>query len=286
MNPKKKLTTPDFQKMKADGKKIVMVTAYDYPGAQAAAQAGVDLILVGDTLGMVVLGYDSTVHVTMDDMIHHARAVKRGAPETFIVGDMPFLSCQISIEETVRNVGRMIQEGGVDAVKIEGGAFSYQAIEAACRAQVPVIGHLGLTPQSVYQLGGYKVQGKKPESAAKIIEEARHLQELGIFMLVLECVPSALGSVLAKDLQIPVIGIGAGDECDGQVLVYHDLLGMQTGYLPKFAKQYQRLYDLTVQGIATYADEVRNGIFPGPEEQYASSQDLRDALEQLAKDAQ
>jgi 3-methyl-2-oxobutanoate hydroxymethyltransferase len=198
---------------------------------------------------------------------------------------MPFLSCHISNEETIRNAGRLIQEGGADAIKIEGGTFAYQAVEAVYQAQIPVIGHVGLTPQSVYRLGGYKVQGKDPTSAVKIIEESQHLQELGIFMIVVECVPSALGDTLSKELHIPTIGIGAGSECDGQVLVFHDILGMRTGYMAKFAKQYQRLYDLTVQGIAAYANDVRTGIFPGPDEQYASSQDLRTALDQLTHNA-
>ncbi|MDB5083363.1 MAG: 3-methyl-2-oxobutanoate hydroxymethyltransferase [Bacilli bacterium] len=263
-----KLTTTGFFRKKERQEKIVMVTAYDFPGAQAAAQAGVDVVLVGDSLGMVVLGYESTVLVTMEDMIHHSKAVRRGAPSAFIVADMPFLSCHLGISESVKNAGRLIQEGGADAVKIEGGRTSFAAIEAICNAQIPVVGHLGLTPQSVYQLGGYKVQSKDEQSAATTIKEARRLQEIGIFMLVMECVPAALGSFVSSDLHIPVIGIGAGQDCDGQVLVFHDLLGIKTGDLPKFAKQYQQLFPEMVTGIESYAAEVRSGAFPSKEQQY------------------
>jgi len=265
---KQKLTTALVRRMKRDGQRIVMVTAYDYPGAAAAEAAGVDCILVGDSLGMVVLGYETTLPVTMDDMVHHTKAVRRGARNTMVVADMPFLSYHISPEEAVRNAGRLLQEGGADAVKLEGGRERINEIRRIVEAQIPVMGHLGLTPQSVNQLGGFKVQGKDVESARRIVEDALLLEEAGCFALVLEAVPAELAAYITQRLSIPTIGIGAGAGCDGQVLVMHDLLGLQNGHVPKFVKQYANLYGQMVEGIRQYAEEVRAGVFPAVEHTY------------------
>ncbi|MGE4273915.1 MAG: 3-methyl-2-oxobutanoate hydroxymethyltransferase [Desulfitobacterium sp.] len=255
-------TTKDFSEMKKQGKKIVMVTAYDYPSAKQAEQANVDMILVGDSLGNVVLGYDSTIYVTMDDMVHHAKAVKRGANDTFIAVDMPFMSCHLSVKDTLINGARILQETGAHAVKIEGADEMLSHISALVKAGIPVVSHLGLTPQSAAVLGGYKVQGKDAEAAKKIVEDAKKCQEAGAFAIVLECVPKQLAEEITSILNIPTIGIGAGVNTDGQVLVYHDLLGYGVERVSKFVKTYARVNEAMVQGIQAYADEVRNGLFP------------------------
>jgi len=254
--------TTDFLKMKETKSKIVMVTAYDYPAAKQAEQAGVDMILVGDSLGMVVLGYDSTVPVTLEDMIHHAKAVKRGAGNTFIVVDMPFMSYHLSIKDTLINAARIIQETGAHAVKVEGGDEVIDHIRALVKAGIPVVGHLGLTPQSVAVLGGYKVQGKNADSARKLIEDAIKCQEAGAFALVLECVPRQLAGEVSNQLSIPTIGIGAGVDADGQVLVYHDILTYGVERVPKFVKQYTDVNDQMARALDTYVYEVRNREFP------------------------
>jgi len=254
--------TTDFFKMKETKSKIVMVTAYDYPAAKQAEQAGVDMILVGDSLGMVVLGYDSTVPVTLEDMIHHAKAVKRGAGNTFIVVDMPFMSYHLSIKDTLINAARIIQETGAHAVKVEGGDEVIGHIRALVKAGIPVVGHLGLTPQSVAVLGGYKVQGKNADSARKLIEDAIKCQEAGAFALVLECVPRQLAGEVSNQLSIPTIGIGAGVDADGQVLVYHDILTYGVERVPKFVKQYTDVNDQMARALDTYVYEVRNREFP------------------------
>ena len=254
--------TTDFLKMKETKSKIVMVTAYDYPAAKQAEQAGVDMILVGDSLGMVVLGYDSTVPVTLEDMIHHAKAVKRGAGNTFIVVDMPFMSYHLSIKDTLINAARIIQETGAHAVKVEGGDEVIDHIRALVKAGIPVVGHLGLTPQSVAVLGGYKVQGKNAGSARKLIEDAIKCQEAGAFALVLECVPRQLAGEVSNQLSIPTIGIGAGVDADGQVLVYHDILTYGVERVPKFVKQYTDVNDQMARALDTYVYEVRNREFP------------------------
>jgi 3-methyl-2-oxobutanoate hydroxymethyltransferase len=254
--------TTDFLKMKENKSKIVMVTAYDYPAAKQAEQAGVDMILVGDSLGMVVLGYDSTVPVTMGDMIHHAKAVKRGAINTFIVVDMPFMSYHLSVKDTLINAAKIIQETGAHAVKVEGGDEVIDHIKALVKAGIPVVGHLGLTPQSVAVLGGYKVQGKNATSAKKLIEDAKKCQEAGAFALVLECVPKQLAGEISNLLTIPTIGIGAGVGTDGQVLVYHDILTYGVDRVPKFVKQYTDVNDQMARALDTYVYEVRNGEFP------------------------
>lgn len=254
--------TTDFLKMKQNNEKIVMLTAYDYPSARQAEQGGVDTILVGDSLGMVVLGYDSTIPVTLDDMIHHTKAVKRGAKETFIVVDMPFLTYHLSIKDTLVNAGRLIQETGAHAVKIEGANDVIEKIAALTNAGIPVCAHLGLTPQSVGVLGGYKVQGKEAGAAKKLIEDAKKCEEAGAFAVVLECVPKQLADEVTKTLSIPVIGIGAGVEVDGQVLVYHDILGYGVERVPKFVKQYTTVNPFMIESIQSYVAEVKKNQFP------------------------
>ncbi|OCA90906.1 3-methyl-2-oxobutanoate hydroxymethyltransferase [Bacillus sp. FJAT-27225] len=255
-------STTDFLKMKQNGEKIVMLTAYDYPAAKTAEQAGVEMILVGDSLGMVVLGYDSTVPVTVDDMIHHSKAVKRGAPGTFIVVDMPFMSYHLSVEDTLRNAARLIQETGANAVKLEGADDVLEKIKALTQAGVPVCAHLGLTPQLVGVLGGFKVQGKTASAASKLIEDAKKCEEAGAFAVVLECIPRQLAQEVANTVSIPVIGIGAGAEVDGQVLVYHDLVGYGVERVPKFVKQYGHIGNDIVDMIGQYVSDVKSSSFP------------------------
>lgn len=254
--------TTDFLKMKEGKEKIVMLTAYDYPSAIQAEQGGVDLILVGDSLGMVVLGYDSTVSVTIEDMIHHTKAVKRGARDTFIVVDMPFLTYHLSIKDTLVNAGRLIQETGAHAVKVEGANAVIEKITALTSAGIPVCAHLGLTPQSVGVLGGYKVQGKDAVQARKLLEDAKKCEEAGAFAVVLECVPKQLAKEVTKSISIPVIGIGAGVEVDGQVLVYHDILGYGVKRVPKFVKQYYTLDPFIIESIQSYVHDVKTNLFP------------------------
>jgi 3-methyl-2-oxobutanoate hydroxymethyltransferase len=239
-----------------------MLTAYDYPAAKQAENAEVDMILVGDSLGMVVLGYESTVPVTMEDMIHHGKAVKRGAKGTFIVIDMPFMSYHLSIKDTLINGARLIQETGAHAVKLEGGDEVTEQIRSLTKAGIPVVAHLGLTPQSAGVLGGYKVQGKNAEAARKLMEDAKECEKAGAFAVVLECVPKQLGKQITKELTIPTIGIGAGQDTDGQVLVYHDVLGYGVDRVPKFVKQYQNLNPVIQDSLSAYSAEVKNGSFP------------------------
>ncbi|WP_407307502.1 3-methyl-2-oxobutanoate hydroxymethyltransferase [Desulfosporosinus sp. SB140] len=260
-------STKDFLEMKKQRKKIVMVTAYDYPSAKQAEQTNVDMILVGDSLGNVVLGYDSTVYVTMEDMIHHAKAVKRGASNTFIVVDMPFMSCHLSVRDTLLNGARLIQETGAHAVKVEGADEVLFHIEALVKAGIPVVSHLGLTPQSVGVLGGFKVQGKDAEAAKKIVEDAKRCQEAGAFAITLECVPKQLAKEISSLLSIPTIGIGAGVHTDGQVLVYHDILTYGVGRVPKFVKPYANVNEQMIYALQAYANEVRNELFP--DDQYS-----------------
>ncbi|PFE24796.1 3-methyl-2-oxobutanoate hydroxymethyltransferase [Bacillus anthracis] len=255
-------TKTDFLKMKEQGEPITMLTAYDYPSAKLAEEAKVDMILVGDSLGMVVLGYDSTVPVTVEDMIHHTKAVRRGAKETFIVTDMPFMSYHVSPQDTMVNARRIVQESGAHALKVEGAGEVISTIHYLTNAGIPVVAHLGLTPQSVGVLGGYKVQGKDAESAKKLIEDAKRCEEAGAIALVLECVPMQLAEFISKQLTIPTIGIGAGQKVDGQVLVYHDLISYGVNRVPKFVKQYTSVQGEIVRGISQYVTEVKTGQFP------------------------
>lgn len=265
---KEKLSLPQLMAMKQQGRKITMLTAYDYGQAQLVEEAGVDIILVGDSLGMTMLGLASTVPVTMADMLHHTKAVVRGAPNTFVVADLPFLSYQVSREEAIRNAGLLIKEGGADAVKLEGGGPMVAVARAVVEAGIAVQGHLGLTPQTATQLGGYRVQGRDEEAAKRILEDAKALEEAGCFSLVLECVPASLAAQVTAALSIPVIGIGAGPYCDGQVLVYHDVLGLFQRFVPRFVKQYAQLREPIVEALRTYVREVQEGQFPGPEHSF------------------
>ncbi|AZV44113.1 3-methyl-2-oxobutanoate hydroxymethyltransferase [Peribacillus asahii] len=252
----------DFLKMKQNKEKIVMLTAYDYPAAKQAEQAGVDMILVGDSLGMVVLGYESTIPVTVNDMIHHTKAVKRGAPHTFVVTDMPFMSYHLSLDETLKNATRIMQEGGADAVKVEGAGEVVEKIAAMTNAGIPVVAHLGLTPQSVGVLGGYKVQGKSLEAAQQLLEDAKKCEAAGALAIVFECVPHQVGTLVTEALSIPTIGIGAGVDTDGQVLVYHDILSYGVDRVAKFVKVYGNANELMNQAISQYVSEVKTGEFP------------------------
>ena len=262
---RKKVTTQTFRQKKERGEPITMLTAYDYPTAMAMDKAGVDSILVGDSLAMVVLGYENTLPVTMDEMIHHARAVARGARSALLVGDMPFMSYQVSAEEALRNAGRFLQQGGMDAVKLEGGRERADAVRAIVGAGIPVMGHIGLTPQSVHQLGGFRAQGKTASTAKRLLEDAKILEDSGAFSLVLESVPARLAEVISKQISIPTIGIGAGAGCDGQVLVTHDLLGLFDRFTPKFVKQYANFHAEMNKAFTEYVDDVETKRFPAVE---------------------
>ena len=265
-------TVLDVQRFKDEGRHFAMLTAYDYLSARILDEAGIPILLVGDSLGMVMLGHGTTLPVTMDDMLVHAKAVSRGARQALLVGDMPFMSYQVSTEEAVRNAGRFIQEGGMHAVKLEGGG---QAIAEITRrltdAGIPVMGHLGLTPQSVHTMGGFKVQGKTDKQAARILMDARALEQAGAFSIVLEGMPSKVAAEVTRQLRIPTIGIGAGPATDGQVLVFHDMLGLTTGKAPKFVKRYANLAEDIARAATEYAEDVRAGKFPGPEHEYSSN---------------
>lgn len=263
------LTIVDLARMKNNQEKIAMVTAYDYPSAKQAEDAGIDLILVGDSLGMVVLGYTSTTEVTMDDMIHHAKAVRRGAKNTFVVVDMPFMSYHASLEQSINNVSRLFQETNAQAVKLEGA--SEETLKLTRRITdggIPVVGHIGLTPQTVNVLGGYRVQGKDEETSKKLLEDAKRFEAAGAAALVLECIPKELGQVLTEAINIPTIGIGAGAACDGQVLVYHDLLQYGMEQFPKFVKNYANLNTAGTEGLKKYVSDVKEGQFPLDEHSY------------------
>lgn len=259
---RKKVTTLTLRQKKERGEVITMLTAYDYPTALAMDKAGVDAILVGDSLAMVVLGYETTLPVTMDEMLHHARAVSRGAKAPLLVGDMPFMSYQASVKEAVRNAGRFLQQGGMDSIKLEGGRERVPAIRAIVEAGIPVMGHLGLTPQSVHQLGGFRAQGKNASAAQKLLEDAFRLEDAGCFSLVLEAVPARLAEYISKKISIPTIGIGAGAGCDGQVLVTHDLLGLFDRFTPKFVKKYANLHATMQEAFGQYIADVKERKFP------------------------
>ncbi len=273
-----KMTLARLQQKKINGEKITMMTAYDYSAASLVDQAGIDTILVGDSLGNVMLGYDSTVPVTMDEMIHHSKAVSRGVKNGFIIGDMPFMSYQVSIEKAVENAGRFLKEAGCDCVKLEGGSDMASTVKAIVKAGIPVCGHLGLTPQTATMLSGYKVQGKDAESAKAMIQSAKDLEEAGAFMIVFECIPDTLAARVTKELSIPTIGIGAGKDCDGQVLVYHDVLGLFERFTPKFVKQYLNLAPMIKEAMAQYKKEVEEGLFPGPDHVFKMSKEEADKI--------
>jgi 3-methyl-2-oxobutanoate hydroxymethyltransferase len=262
---RKKVTIAELMKKKENGQKITVMTAYDYPSASLVDQAGIDITLVGDSLGMVVLGYNSTVPVTMDEMLHHCKAVSRGTRASFIMGDMPFMSYHVSKEQAIENAGRFIKEAACDSVKLEGGSDMAPVLEAVVKAGIPVCAHIGLTPQTATMLSGYKVQGKDAESAKKLLQSARDLEAAGAFMIVFECIPDLLAERITNELKIPTIGIGAGKDCDGQVLVYHDVLGLFERFTAKFVKQYANLSPIIRDALVRYKTEIENGTFPGPE---------------------
>jgi 3-methyl-2-oxobutanoate hydroxymethyltransferase len=262
---RKKVTLQTLRTRKEAAQPITMLTAYDYPTALALEEAGVDVILVGDSLGMVVLGYPTTLPVTMEDMLHHCKAVARGAHTPLLIGDMPFMSYQADIAEAVRNAGRFLQEAGMDAVKLEGGGERAETVRAIAAAGIPVMGHLGLTPQSVHQLGGFRPQGKEARAARRIVQDALTLQDAGCFSIVLESMPARLAELITRRLDIPTIGIGAGAGCDGQVLVTHDLLGLYERFTPRFVKKYADLHGEMRRAFDAYQTEVQARAFPGPE---------------------
>ena len=273
-----KNTVSTFQAAKEKGEKLTMLTAYDYSTAKLMDEAGINGILVGDSLGNVILGYEDTISVTMEDMIHHGAAVARGTKDTMVVVDMPFMSYQTSVYDAVMNAGRLMKEGRANAVKLEGGAAVVEQIKAITAAGIPVMGHLGLTPQSINAFGGNKVQGKSEEAAKKLIEDALAVQEAGAFAVVLECIPAKLASIITKKLTIPTIGIGAGAGCDGQILVYQDMLGMFSDYVPKFVKRFADVGSVMKESFQAYGDEVRAGSYPAQEHTFQISDDVLDKL--------
>lgn len=277
----KKVTILDLRARKREGIPITMLTAYDYPTALVVDRAGIDVILVGDSLAMVVLGHETTLPVSMEEMLHHSRAVRRGARRALLVGDMPFLSYQADVGQAVTNAGRFLKEAGMDAVKLEGGREMAETIRAILDAGIPVMGHLGLTPQSIHKLGGYKVQGKDAAAAKRLMEDARILEEAGCFSIVLEAIPAPVAERITRSLSIPSIGIGAGPGCDGQVLVLHDLLGMFERFTPRFVKKYANLFQEMTRAIEAYRGEVLNRSFPGPEHTFKISEEELAALEEL-----
>jgi len=263
-----KITIQDFLKKKVEQKKITMLTAYDYPFAKIVDEAGIDAIIVGDSVGMVVQGLENTLPVTMDEMIYHTNIVSRAVKNAMVIGDLPFMSYQASVEEAVRNAGRFLKDAGASAVKIEGGAEVAQHIRAMTKSDIPVMAHIGLTPQSIHRMGGYKIQGKTEESAKKLLEEAHIAEDAGAFSLLLEAIPKGLARKITEELSIPTIGIGAGPYCDGQVLVLHDVIGLFERFLPKFAKRYANLKEEALKAILAYKEEVEKGIFPSEEQSF------------------
>lgn len=278
-----KNTTQTFAEMKRNGEKITMLTAYDYSTARLVDKAGINSILVGDSLGMVMLGYADSTRVTMEDMIHHVKAVVRGCENALVVADMPFMSYQTSVYDAVKNAGRFIQECGADCVKLEGGVDVKEQIKAIVKAGIPVCGHVGLTPQSVKAFGGFKVQGKSVEAAKKIIEDAKAVEEAGAFAIVLEGIPAPLADIITNMLTIPTIGIGASKNCDGQVLVYQDMLGLYSDFTPKFVKKYENLGEAMTAAFKKYDEEVKNGVFPGAEYTYKIDESVLKEIEASLK---
>lgn len=269
MTRREKITVPALLEMKRRGEKIVMLTAYDYQTARIEDGAGVEVILVGDSLGMVVLGYENTLPVTVEEVVHHLKAVSRAKPRAMLVGDLPFMSYQASVEDAVRNAGRLVKEGCAEAVKLEGGRRMETVIRAILDADIPVMGHIGLTPQSVHRFGGYRVQGKDARSADRLVDEAKFLEDAGCFSMVLEGIPSELAARITEAVTIPTIGIGAGPSCDGQVLVVNDMLGMADDFRPRFVKRYGDIGNLMTRAFAEYIAEVKAGKFPSDEQSYS-----------------
>ena len=275
-----KNTVSTILKQKTDGDKITMLTAYDFSTAKLVDEAGVNTILVGDSLGMVMLGYEDTLSVTMEDMIHHTKAVTRGVKNAFVIADMPFMSYEVSEEEALKNAGRLIKEGMANAVKLEGGVEVVGQIKKIVSASIPVVAHIGMTPQSVNAFGGFKVQGKSKEAAKKIIEDAKAVEAAGACMIVLECVPREIAKIITDIVSVPTIGIGAGKDCDGQVLVYQDMLGMFSDFVPKFVKQYRKIGDIMKEAFKEYIDEVQNGVFPKDNNTFKMNEEILKELKE------
>ena len=277
-----RVTIRDLRRMKRNGEKIPMITAYDYTSAQLVERAGIPLILVGDSLGQVVLGYDSTVPVTMDEMVHHIKTVVRGTQRAHVVGDLPFLSYHADIPEAIRNAGRLLKEGGAQSVKLEGGRSQAETVTRIVESGIPVMGHIGLTPQAVNQLGGYRVQGRSLKDAVRLMEDARALEEAGAYAIVLECVPAQLAGMITERVGVPTIGIGAGVGCDGQVQVFHDMMGLFQDFVPKHARQYAQLGQTIVQATQNYVRDVESEQFPGDSESFKLSDRVLEALSEYS----
>ena len=277
-----RVTIRDLRRMKRNGEKIPMITAYDYTSAQLVEKAGIPLILVGDSLGQVVLGYDSTVPVTMDEMVHHIKTVVRGTQRAHVVGDMPFLSYHADVPEAVRNAGRLLKEGGAQSVKLEGGRSQAETVSRIVESGIPVMGHIGLTPQAVNQLGGYRVQGRSLKDAVRLMEDARALEEAGVYAIVLECVPAQLAGMITERVGVPTIGIGAGAGCDGQVQVFHDMMGLYQDFVPKHSRQYAQLGQTIVEATQNYVRDIENAEFPDDSESFRLSEDVLEALSEYS----
>ena len=275
-----RVTINQIKEMKQKGEKITMLTAYDYSTARIVDEVGVPLILVGDSLGMVVLGYETTIPVTIEEMLHHTKAVVRGTKRTMVVGDMPFMTYHLSVEQALQNAARFIQEAGAQAIKLEGGVTVAEKVRRVVECGIPVMGHIGLTPQSIHQFGGFKIQGKTPEAAIRLLEDAKALEEAGAFSIVLETVPAPLAALITQKVSIPTIGIGAGAGCDGQVQVINDILGSFADFVPKHAKQYAKLTEIMKNAITEYYNEVKDGAFPTDEQSFTMDESI---LAELAK---
>lgn len=280
---KNKVTVLDVQQAKKEGRKLVMCTAYDYPFGLMADEAGMDMVLVGDSLGMVVMGLEGTVEVTMEHMIHHIKAVVRGCKGPLIVGDMPFMSYNTSVREAIQNAGRLMKEGGCEAIKLEGGVDFALTIQAIVKAGIPVQGHIGLTPQTASALGGFKMQGRDALAAKRIVEDAKALEDAGVFSMILEAVPAPLGQLVAEAVKVPVIGIGAGPDVDGQVLVTYDMIGLFEKFVPKFVKQYTQIRKTILEALKEYKEDVVAVTFPGPEHSFKMPDEALEQLKKLVK---
>ena len=283
-NNNQRVTIPALQSKKANKEKITALTAYDFPIARIVDDAGIDLVLVGDSLGMVVLGYDNTIPVTMDEMIHHTKPVVRAVKRALVIGDMPYFSFHLSTEESVFNASRFIKEAGAQGVKIEGASKKrLKLIESLVEAEIPVMGHVGLTPQSIHHIGQFKVKGSEKGEARKVIQDAVNLEKAGVFAVILECIPMEVAGIITEKLKVPTIGIGAGPRCDGQILVFHDLVGYSSGYLPKFVKKYADLHGIISQAVGKYKEDVQKGVFPDDEHSYHLKPEAARLLKKIRK---
>ena len=283
-NNNQRVTIPALQSKKANKEKITALTAYDFPIARIVDDAGIDLVLVGDSLGMVVLGYDNTIPVTMDEMIHHTKPVVRAVKRALVIGDMPYFSFHLSTEESVFNASRFIKEAGAQGVKIEGASKKrLRLIESLVEAEIPVMGHVGLTPQSIHHIGQFKVKGSEKGEARKVIQDAVNLEKAGVFAVILECIPMEVAGIITEKLKVPTIGIGAGPRCDGQILVFHDLVGYSSGYLPKFVKKYADLHGIISQAVGKYKEDVQKGVFPDDEHSYHLKPEAARLLKKIRK---